>query len=598
MEFQPTFSNSFDSFWRRYTAAERQGDLELMGRQLDAIRRLRAERNTFNLHDIAMSFAFRGSRELAQGNLDLAEENFQIATELDPDLPTAYHGLAQVTRRSGGLGVATSLGYTVQALYASFRSLRSSGFAFANFGLWLSASLGLFLVIYAVLILLRHGGLLRHELAERFTDSMGSVGVIALTAAVLCLPLMLTLGFGWLPAYWLVVTFAYQSLRERSLTIVILVGFLAFAPLVDFHGDWSRTQLNPLFRAAVSSVSGTFEPTDVLVLRGAEQVYPEDMDLQFVIATLYKNLGEDDLSAAHLRRVLQARPGDLAARVNLGNIYFAQRDWEGAVIEYDQTILANPDSAPVFYNKSLAHAENFQFREREAARVRAESLDGRMVAAYERRTGEARAVIDMRFDYDRLLAKFYGLEQDRHPEPVYPSWIRAWVSGKGARFTYGALALAALLLVLERFSGRRNTRHCWKCGSAFCGRCQIGTARRGFCTQCYHLFFIKDGVSAQARNEKMFQVRTAAHKRSILFRVLSIVIPGAGHIVEGLPLWGAAFLLIWVSGAGFFLMGSRLYELPDDLLGLGSSLLTYAAVSAMLVALVLANIIAKPELRG
>ncbi len=598
MEFQPTFVNSFDSFWRRYTEAERQGDLELMSRQLDEIRRLRAERNTFNLHDIAMSFAFRGTGELGQGNLDSAEENLQIATELDPDLPTAYHGLAQVANHSGGLGSATSLGYTVRALFASTRSMKNSGFALANFGLWFAACLVLFVVIYAVLILFRHGGLLRHELAERFEDRIGSIGVSALTAAVICLPLMLTFGFGWLPAYWLVVTFAYQSIRERALTILVLVGFLVFAPLVDFHGGWSRTQLNPLFRAAASSVSGTFEPTDVFVLQGAEQVYPEDMDLQFVIATQYKNLGEYDLSATWLRRVLQSRPGDPAAKVNLGNIYFAQRDWEGAIIEYDQTLQTNPNSAAIFYNKSLAHAENFQFREREASRARAESLDGRMVAAHEHRTGEARAVIDMRLDYEALVAKFYGLEQDRHPEPVSPSWVRAWVGGKGARFTYGALALAALLFVFERFSGRRNTRHCSKCGSAFCGRCQIGTGRRGFCTQCYHLFFIKDGVSAQARNEKMYQVRAAAQKRSIVFRVLSIVIPGGGHIVEGMPLWGAAFLLVWVSGAGFFLMGSWFYGLPDDLMGLGSSLLAYAAASVMFVALVLANLFAKPGFRG
>jgi hypothetical protein len=282
----------------------------------------------------------------------------------------------------------------------------------------------------------------------------------------------------------------------------------------------------------------------------------------------------------------------------LGNIYFAQRDWEGAILEYDQTIQAHPDLAAALYNKSLAHAENFQFREREAARARAEGLDSSAVADHERRTGDYRAVMDLSFDYETLLAKFYGLEQDRHPDPVYPSWAGAWVKGKGARFTYGALALAVLLLVLERFSGRRNTRHCWKCGSAFCGRCQIGTGRRGFCTQCYHLFFIKDGVSAQARNEKMYQVRTAEQKRGVVFRVLSVMVPGGGHIVEGMPLWGALLLLFWLSGVAYFLMGSWFYSLPDDILVLGGSLPTYAAVFMMLAALALANAVARPGHRG
>jgi tetratricopeptide (TPR) repeat protein len=409
---------------------------------------------------------------------------------------------------------------------------------------------------------------------------------------------MLTLGFGWLPAYWLVVTFAYQSMRERALSIVMLVGMLAVAPLVDFHAGWSRTVLNPLFRAAVSSVSGTFEPTDVFILQRAEQTYPEDMDLQFIIASQYKNLGEYDHSASRLRTVLQGRSDDPAARVNLGNIYFTQRDWEGAILEYDQTIQARPDLAAAWFNKSLAHAENFQFREREEARARAQNLDSRAVAAHEHRTGDYRAVMDLSFDYETLKAKFYGLEQDRHSSPVFPSWIGAWVNGKGARFTYVALALAVLLLILERFGGRHNTRHCWKCGSAFCGRCQIGTGRRGFCTQCYHLFFIKDGVSAQARNEKMYQVRTAAQKRSVVFRVLSIVVPGGGHIVEGTPLWGALLLLFWVSGTAYFFMGRWFYDLPDNLMVLDSSLPTYAAVFMVLLALVLANTVARTEHRG
>jgi hypothetical protein len=409
---------------------------------------------------------------------------------------------------------------------------------------------------------------------------------------------MLTIGFGWLIPYWLVVTFAYQSWRERSLTISALVLLFLAAPLIEFHAIWSTTLQNPLYRSSLSSVDGTFEPTDTLILQAAFQDYPEDPALQLLMATQFKNLGEYEISASHYRAILEEWPGDLAARINLGNIYFAQRDWEGAVLGYDRAIGQYASSAIAFYNKSLAHAENFEFREREAARVTAEDLSSRLVSSHERRAGEHRAVIDIRLDPDAIYGKYRGLAEGLHDRPVVPSWMDAWWNGRGRRFMIGALILGALILLLEKVGDRGATRHCWKCGSAFCGRCQIGTGRRGLCTPCYHLFVVRDGVAANARKEKEHQVRKSAQTRGLVFRVLSIVAPGAGHIVEETAVFGFVLLLFWVGSALLLWDGSRFYGLPDDLFGLHGSLPLYLALAVMLVVLIVANTVAQDRSRG
>jgi hypothetical protein len=382
------------------------------------------------------------------------------------------------------------------------------------------------------------------------------------------------------------------------LTISALVLLFIVAPFVEFHAIWSTTLQNPLYRSSISSVDGSFEPTDTLILQAALQDNPEDRDLQLLMATQFKNLGEYEIAASRYRTMLDLWSGDLAARINLGNIYFAQRDWEGAVLEYDRAIGQNASSPIAFYNKSLAHAENFEFSEREAARVTADDLNSRLISSHEHRAGEYRSVIDIRHGPDEIFAKFRGLAEGLHLRPVEASWTDAWLSGRGRRFMVGALILGALILLLEKVGDRRATRHCWKCGSAFCGRCQIGTGRRGLCTPCYHLFMVRDGVSVEARQEKEYQVRRSTRIRSLVFRLLSIVAPGAGHIIEETAVFGFVLLFFWVGSGLLLLEGSRFYGLPDDLMGLQGSLPLYLALFVMLVVLILANTVAQERSSG
>jgi hypothetical protein len=92
---------SFDYFWRRYLLAASAGDAETSSRMLGELRRLRVERNAFDLHDIGLNFAYQGFAHLEGGNLEEARRHFDIARELAPDLPTAYWGLARLSEQEG-----------------------------------------------------------------------------------------------------------------------------------------------------------------------------------------------------------------------------------------------------------------------------------------------------------------------------------------------------------------------------------------------------------------------------------------------------------------------------------------------------------------
>ena len=179
----------------------------------------------------------------------------------------------------------------------------------------------------------------------------------------------------------------------------------------------------------MSSTTGSFDVDDVIVLREAVHKSPGDRELQFLLAAQYKNHGDYELAAQQYRTIIQNFPGDVEAKVNLGNIYFAQRDWEGALVQYNEALQSNSQLAMAYYNKSLAHAENFEFSERESARAQAERLDALAVASHENQTGSYRVVADFRLDKNAILSKFYGLSDGMRERPV-KAFLDASVSGR------------------------------------------------------------------------------------------------------------------------------------------------------------------------
>jgi Tfp pilus assembly protein PilF len=585
---------SFDYFWRRYLLAVSSGDAITSNRMLEEIRRLRVERNTFQLHDLGMCFTYQGFAHLESGNLEEARQNFDLAREVAPDLPTAYWGLARLSEQQGILSYPSSILYRIRAQLRSLQSERDGPYAGWNLLYILSSTLAVSFFLFALVMVYRYGILVYHDLEERLGTSWGKRAVLAVTLAILLLPLMLTAGPGWLAPFWLAVTFGYQSARERLVSVVGLFLLLGAAPFAELYSGWAKASANPLYQAALSSVTGSFDPADVALLRQAAREHPADHDLQFLLATQYKNLGDYELAASQYRHILDAYPDDLDARMNLGNIYFAQLDWEGALVQYNQVLGRDGAKARAYYNKSLAHAENFQFAEREESRQRAELLDPEAMKTHERRTGAYRVVEDTRLDANDVLSKFYGLPEGINESPARGNLGVSLLGGWGLRFLAAPILFGGLIVVLELLlKDRKLTQRCRKCGSAFCGRCQIGTGRKGLCTQCYHLFFMKDGVSATARNDKLAQVQRATRTRSLLFRALSVVAPGAGHVSEGMPLVGILLLFVWVLGFLAIALRGSLYALPDGLLGLGAGF-PVVLLAMMAASLASANFLIRP----
>ncbi len=538
------------------------GDAEEAGRLVGEVRRLRIERNIDDLETIGLGLVARGVAHLDAGARAEAEGAFNRAVELAPGLPDGHYGRASVRLKGGPLGVAPSLEAMttgVLAFLSTGRGQLRSSVILATAGL-----LAAFLVLWALalVLLLRHGELLRHDLEEWLGPSQSRSASLALFLLALLFPLAAFQGWGWLPLWWLALLFAYFSGGEKVVSVVALAATVVVGPTLEMIERWEVTARNPLYQAAVAAVEGDPSRSEAAVLETAAMGDPEDRDLAYLLGSAWRRSGRIDSAAALYRNLLARDRNDAVARNNLANLEFVQGRYESALARHREGAQAGGPPEVVatsLYNLSIAHLEKFEYQAFNEAKAAADRLAPRRVAEYDRWKYESGdyAVVDLGLSEEDVWEKFAGVGEGVGVRNVWAGGAsergtRGLVS-LGNRFTAAAalLALVALGVGLLR-GGKAFTVHCSRCGTPFCRHCHLGQVVGELCSQCHHLFVVRDGVSGPARNRKMLEVQERDARRARLFRVLSVFSPGTGHLYAGQTFLGLAIVLGWYSViAGF-----------------------------------------------
>lgn len=572
---QPPAGNTFEALWWAYKRAAARGDLAAEAAALREIVRLRVERNVVRLEPFALARVGQGLGHLREGQGDKAEAEFRAALELDPHLADAHFGLGLSASRRGLGGIAAVARHTVAGLTARLGSIGGAH----QFRMLIVPALLLALLVtitvVSVALLLRCGRLLLHDLEEQLGPSRKAAarGVLAL---LLLLPVVALQGWGWLPLWWLALLFLYFDTAERVVAAAALLSTLAIAPLAHTLEDRLDTGRNPLFNAALAAVEGGPDPRAVGLLESAWHQHPRDRDLAYLVAALYKKGGRYDDAAALYNTLLQGNANDPYALNNLANLAFAAGEFQAAVPRYQQGVAADPPpevGATLYYNMSLAHLQKFARQPANEARVMADRLAARLTREYEARWrydfSNENAVVDLRLGDDQLWRKFDGLATGIAQENVLVS--RTGLGALGtvlrevpSRFAGALVVFGLAILALSRWRGPRTfTTRCVKCGTPFCKHCHIGSPRSGLCTQCHHLFVVRDGVSGPARNQKLMEVQKEDARRERVFRVLSLVSPGAGHVYARRILVGTAFVFAWAALLSVALVAGLLLPFTD-----------------------------------
>ncbi len=593
----PANASSFEALWAAYKKAESQGDNEGAQNAMREIRRLRIERNIRGLETVALARVADGVAALRAGENARAETALRDAVALDPHLPDAYFGLAQYDVKKGPLGIVPAVKDTLAGTMARLNIVPVALLA-------LLAST----IVFGLAIILRYASLLKHDFEESFGPGRQSLA-LGLAAIILLLPAMLFQGWAWLPLWWLAMLFIYMGWAERIVALALLLLCVGSAPLVKTMESRLLAQQNPLFWASLGALENGPDTRAIAQLEEARRANPQDRDLTYLLGAEYKKAGRYDDAAAVYREALAALPKDSVDTIalnNLANLEFAAGEFPAAIARYKQGIESGPPTpiaATFYYNLSLAHLQRFEYQPAQEARSQADRLDSSLVHTYDglwKYDKGDYAVVDLGLSADEVWAKYSGAAR---------GIVQANRAGKGADAAQGQSLLPALanrlsvfpivallaVAILRRWrGGKAFTMRCLKCGTPFCRRCHLGQVAGGLCSQCHHLFLVRDGVSGPARNRKLLEVQAEEARRDRVFRVLSLVVPGAGHLYANRAPVGILLVLVWSTVIAAALLAGRLLPLTESSGDLSKPWGLGVGALVLLVVYVLANR-SKPE---
>lgn len=585
---RPGGAQSLEALWASVRKGGGGADREGAAAAMREIERLRVERNIASLEAIAGALVGRGLDRLERTDREGAENDMRQATALDESLPDAYFGLARVQEASGPLGYLAALKTRADG-FLQFVGTPRGG---RNLSLlaWPAAFLTLFAVttMWAISLLVRYGSLLRHDLEERLGPRRARSWSLGLFALVLAVPLVAQQGYGWLPLWWLALMFVYMTGAERVITGMFVLAAVAVGPAAGYLEQRARVSQAPLFRAMEIALTAGPDDRALQEVQRASTQDPEDRDLAYLAGILVRKAGRYEDAALLYRGLLAQRAGDVFAGNNLANLDFANHEFGAAIARYKQlaeTAPPAPIEATLRYNLSLAYLQRFERQQAEEARGQAERLAPELVRGYDAqwqyRNGEY-AVVDLTLSPEQLWAKFDGkpvriVKKNLAGQNVQPFSPGRLLGGLLNRFSLAGLLLVAFVTIRHlRRGARMFTARCMKCGTPFCRRCHLGAVVGGLCTQCHHLFVVRDGVSGPARNQKLLEVQGEEERRDRMFRALSLFSPGSGQIYGLKPVLGLALGIVWYGVLVVGLMAGRLFpvtEVPGTIGGYGGWLL-------------------------
>jgi len=571
---RPQVANSFDVLYAVYKKAADRGDAEGAQAALRQVRQLRVERNIPSLEPLTLAVVGEGLASLGKGETDRAEEAFRNALTFDPSLPDAHFAMGLAQLRRGPLGFLPAFKSAIGGLMAQVSTLQGRQHLAAFLVPVALVALFTSCFILAGALLVRHGGLFLHDIEEALGPVYGRPGARVVFAFALFLPVLLFQGWGWLPFFWLAILLPYLATTERVVLLLPVVFCLGTGPALNGLERRLHAFENPLFRAGLISVEGASDPGALRTLETAVKEMGDDRDLVLLLAAQYKKAGRYDDATAMYQGLLAKNAGDAVALNNLGNLAFASGEFQAAIARYKQGIEVSPATevlATLFYNMQLAHLQKFEYQPAQEARSQADRLAGGMVRSYEsvwKYDKGDYAVVDLILSPEELWSKFEGTRLGVARKNVAGAKAPASSPFSPASLLNPLvffLPLAVVLVVVLRWwrGQRMFTTACVKCGTPFCKRCHLGVSAAGLCTQCHHLFVVRDGVSGPARNQKLLEVQKEDAKREWIFRGLSLLLPGTGHLYARKTIVGTLLVLAWSSILTLGLLTGRVLPLTD-----------------------------------
>jgi tetratricopeptide (TPR) repeat protein len=600
-----SFQERLETLWFQRRTLLADGRETDAARQSQRIRAFCTEEGIQRVELLASALISEANRFLEEGDHDGALDSLSLAESFDPGRPQIHQARAAVLW-SAGNRIAAAAEHLHALKDSILHSLR--GLSLINqFALVLVVALVICLLVFSTLMVLRYQVPFRHEVEEWVERAFGERWAPVSGWTMLFLPAVVWFAAGWIALYWVVVTFRFMRRGERLTAVALLATMVVALPAYRVATTIYGITADPAVRTTIASSGGEYDPDRILKLQELVRAYPEDPVYHFLLAGLYKNGRYFDEAFGEYRTALNLDPAMEQAYINLGNIFYTTGQYAESVASYRNALEVAPGSLLAYFNMHLAQSESFRFKEAEQALNQARSLDSKKLArllSLSASLGERPSVFDATLQTGSVWVAAIEGRRSLHAEPTEPArsgWLPRQFLNPFSLMA--ALALVACAVAWQLAARRGAARRCIRCGRPFCHYCKSGREGHEYCSQCYHLYVLGDGLAPETKTRKLYEVERYERRARKSRRLVSIVLPGAAHLLKGRAVGGSLLLLLWLAALIAWqpiavgpLERMTGLDLQFDLLGLGSvpaifsvNPLGVVALAAVLVIWVVGN---------
>lgn len=451
---------------------------------------------------------------LAHQNRAQAKELIENARRYSPDLPAVYFEMAKDAFSPSPDGILRGLDYFREGIKAYGRNF---WWAFGLAGL---AAVSLFLsFLLSLLVVL----IIRSPLDARLIVHEGREEKKRLL--LLVIPLSLSL-FGpvALAAGAFFVVGLYFKKGNKALVYASLLFFGLSPFLVKELSPFLTSP--PSLKAIVAVNEGKDNGYALWALKGRN-----DFPSAFSYALALKREGhyQEAIEVYKGLAGIMSRP-EPRVLINLGNAYYGLKDVEAAKEAYQKSVGLTPLPS-AYYNLSQLYREMLDFPKGDeyflgAAKISPEAITRFTSIAS---TNPNRFVVD-------------------EPLPFSAIWEYAMRGGNSSlsAFDVPVFLLAFAMIPGFYFLNRKlkyRAMRCKRCGAVFCSRCSRTVVWGEMCSRCFVSLVKIEEMDARERVARLLSIYQSQSTRRNTTKLLSLVMPGAGHIYSGKILVG--FLFAW-----------------------------------------------------
>jgi len=419
---------------------------------------------------------------------------------------------------------------------------------------FLLLSLGLALLVATILNTLRFLPEMFHDSLELGRLLFRRADAAVFAVVVLALPLFSGLGPVWLIGYLFALSWAYLDPRKRVLAGVAWLLLVLLVPGLEAWQRYELRQSTLLARVGSSLERRSLDPSTVQEFADLEGKMDKYAEYHLVLGALFR-LHDDGLSArVQFQKAAFGNPKDPRPQVFLGNLSLSEGNLPEAIQNFSLAVKKDPQYALAYLDLSLAYDQSYRFQEADQMRAKARALAGKNSLRLTS-NGTNAAPIDPEIgmpEIDRLLKRVPG--DVRLASGLSPADRRVvgWFFRPFslAFFATGALGL---LIVTLRNRWMWTARACSRCGKVFCPRCKTESESEAYCSQCISVFLKRDRVAIEQQSAKLDQIRRWERRSMWVRRLVALILPGGGMVVQGR--WGegmvSGFLVLTSAGLTF-----------------------------------------------